>query len=232
MLDTRNEVEVIILARGGGDAAQLLPFSDEALCRAIAASATPVVSAVGHEGDRPLCDEVADHRYGTPSLAAAAVIPARSELEAELERFAKLARSTIEERVAADGARLAALDRREALETALVGAVRRLGEGASRLQLVHPARSVATAGGRLARLDWRQSVRRRAGHEHDRLAAARRHLDALSPERVLDRGYAVVRSASGSVVRGADELQHGDVLAIQLARGSAGAVVEEVHVPT
>ncbi|HET9443957.1 MAG TPA: exodeoxyribonuclease VII large subunit, partial [Acidimicrobiales bacterium] len=83
-LDRHPGVEVIILARGGGDATQLLPFSDEQLCRAVAAAATPVVSAIGHEGDRPLCDEVADLRCGTPSIAAAAVIPSRVELEAEL----------------------------------------------------------------------------------------------------------------------------------------------------
>ena len=75
------EIEVIVLARGGGDATQLLTFSDEELCRAIGLAATPVVSAIGHEGDRPLCDEVADLRCGTPSIAAAAVVPSKLELE-------------------------------------------------------------------------------------------------------------------------------------------------------
>lgn len=231
VLDARDDVEVIVLARGGGDAAQLLPFSDEALCRAICACATLVVSAVGHDGDRPLCDEVADHRYGTPSLAAAAVVPARSELEAGLEALRTRARVLIEQRVAAHGARLAAMDRRRALEAGFAVASHRLAEGASRLQLVHPARSVAAADGRLARIDWRHGVIGRTGHEQERLAGARRHLDALSPARVLERGYAVVRTADGSVVRGADQLRTGDVLEVQLARGAAGAVVHEVHGP-
>src|SRR5207247_9071158 len=78
---------VIVLARGGGDATQLLPFSDEDLCRAVCRCTKPVVSAVGHEGDRPLCDEVADLRCGTPSIAAAAVVPDRAALDATIDRL-------------------------------------------------------------------------------------------------------------------------------------------------
>ncbi|MGH9104520.1 MAG: exodeoxyribonuclease VII large subunit, partial [Acidimicrobiales bacterium] len=96
-LCSRPGVEVVVLARGGGDATALLPWSDEDLCRAVAASALPVVSAIGHEGDRPLCDEVADLRCGTPSLAAGAVVPDRAGLDARLsgarERAARCARS-------------------------------------------------------------------------------------------------------------------------------------------
>jgi exodeoxyribonuclease VII large subunit len=226
VLDAREDVEVIVLARGGGDAAQLLPFSDESLCRAICACTTPVVSAVGHEGDRPLSDEVADVRFGTPSLAAAAVVPARSELEAELDMLATRARTSLEQRVAAARVRLAGVDRDRALEAGLELASRRLAETGSRLQLLHPARSVVAAGARLARLDWREVVTRRAAHERERLAATRRHLDALSPAGVLERGYAVVRSGDGSVVRGAEQLAAGDGVEVQLARGRFGAVVQ------
>ena len=74
---SRPEVDVVVLARGGGDATALLPWSDEELCRAVAACPVPVVSAIGHESDRPLCDEVADLRCGTPSIAAHAVVPDR-----------------------------------------------------------------------------------------------------------------------------------------------------------
>ncbi|MDP9386556.1 MAG: exodeoxyribonuclease VII large subunit, partial [Actinomycetota bacterium] len=94
-LDDHPDVEVIVLARGGGDAAQLLPFSDEELCRAICRCSTPVVSAVGHEGDRPLCDEVADLRCATPSLAASAVVPSRRQLEAELAALAERRRAAV-----------------------------------------------------------------------------------------------------------------------------------------
>ncbi len=231
MLDSRPEVEIIVLARGGGDAAQLLPFSDEALCRAICACTTPVVSAVGHEGDRPLCDEVADLRCGTPSLAAAAVIPSRAELEAELDMLNGRARHALDQRSAEARARLARVDRERPLREATVRAGHRLGEAGFRLQLVHPARTVAAAENRLARVDWRHAVTRRAGHERERLAGAARHLDALSPARVLERGYAVVRSADGSVVRASDQVAIGDAVEVQLARGGFTAVVQEARPP-
>ena len=229
LLDARPEVEVIVLARGGGDAAQLLPFSDEALCRAICACTTPVVSAVGHEGDRPLCDEVADLRCGTPSLAAAAVIPARAELEAELELLRARAGDALEQRAAEASARLARVDRSRALEAGMARAGHRLTEAASRLQLVHPARTVAAAGSRLARVEWRHAAGRRAAQERDRLAGARRHLDALSPARVLERGYAVVRAGDGTVVRGPEQVAAGDAVEVQLARGGFAAVVGEAR---
>lgn len=230
-LDTRDDVEVIVLARGGGDAAQLLPFSDEALCRAICACTTPVVSAVGHEGDRPLSDEVADLRFGTPSLAAAAVVPSRSELEGELDTLRTRARVTLDHRLAVARARLTAVDPDRALESGLAVARRRLGDAGSRLHLVHPARAVSNAGNRLAQVDWRHAVARRAAHEGDRLAGARRHLEALSPARVLERGYAVVRSADGTVVRGAEQVRAGAGVEVELARGGFAAVVGEVHPP-
>lgn len=106
VLDAAPEVEVIVLARGGGDAAELLPFSDEALCRAVGACATPVVSAVGHDADRPLCDEVADHRFGTPSIAAAAVVPDLGALEAELAGLLGAAREVLGRRLERAGERL------------------------------------------------------------------------------------------------------------------------------
>src|SRR5437660_5560252 len=109
-LDGRPEVEVIVVARGGGDAAQLLPFSDEDLCRAIASSRTPVVTAIGHEGDRPLCDEVADLRCGTPSLAAAAVVPSRVELEGEIDRLLAVTAAAALARLDGHARRLARLD--------------------------------------------------------------------------------------------------------------------------
>ena len=206
VLDGKAEVDVIVLARGGGDAAQLLPFSDEGLCRAICASSTPVVSAVGHEGDRPLCDEVADLRCGTPSLAASAVVPSRAELHAELEALAERRWAIAERRREAAGARLAAADRR----------------------LLHPAQAVALAAERLARVDWRDPARRRCAQERRRLEASARHLDALSPARVLERGYAVVRTAGGEVVRDAAALVAGDVVGVELATGRLRARVEEV----
>lgn len=226
-LDARPEVEVIVLARGGGDAAQLLPFSDEGLCRAICQAGTPVVSAIGHDGDRPLCDEVADLRFGTPSLAATAVVPSRVELEANLHRLETAARACLQHRMASCSQRLDAIDREGALRAGFEVAVRRLNQASARLELVHPARSASAAALRLQRLNWRAPLDRRLPHEDERLSAIRRHLDALSPARVLERGYAVVRSSDGSVLRDAASAPPGTVIDVELAAGRLAARVEE-----
>ncbi len=228
-LDARPDVEVIVLARGGGDAAQMLPFSDEALCRAICACSTPVVSAVGHERDRPLCDEVADHRYGTPSLAAAAVVPSLHELQTILDRLRLQRDELAGRRFAVAATRLAAVDRERAVRTGFDVARSRLEQAGARTRLMHPARAVASAGLRLARVDWRAPAQRRCGQELRRLAAARRHLDALSPARVLERGYAVVRDGDGAVVRDAAAVMAGTSLDVQLAAGGLAVRVDQVH---
>jgi exodeoxyribonuclease VII large subunit len=207
-LDARPEVEVIVLARGGGDAPQLLPFSDEELCRAVAAATTPVVSAIGHEGDRPLCDEVADLRCGTPSLAAGAVVPDRAALESDLARLAGAAGATLDQRFAVAGRQLAAVDRDSALVAGLGVARGRLDRAVSRLDVLHPGRRVAEAG---------------------RLLESRRlRLEALSPVRVLERGYAVVRAADGTVLRDTTGVVSGAAIDVQLASGRLAATVDEV----
>ena len=205
-LDGASEVEVIVVARGGGDATQLLPFSDEDLCRAICRSATPVVSAIGHEQDRPLCDEVADLRCGTPSLAAAAVVPDREALTGDLDVLGRRAGDLARRAAERAAHRLGAVDRDRAVAEGLTRARERLTRAGARLELVHPAR--------------RLPVVRAA------LDAAARQMDALSPARVLERGYAVVRTAGGAVVREAARLAPGDVVTVTVARGSFGAVVD------
>ena len=208
-LDERPDVEVIVLARGGGDATQLLPFSAEDLCRAVCACATPVVSAIGHEGDRPLCDEVADHRFGTPSLAAGAVVPSRAELQDDLDGLWATVDARLERRLVAAATRLEGVDRERALLSGLAVAGTRLERARYRLAARHPGGRVEAA---------------RAS-----LAALARQLDALSPARVLERGYAIVRDPAGQVVRRAGLLAVGERIDVQLAVGSAAATIEEVH---
>jgi exodeoxyribonuclease VII large subunit len=246
-LVSRPGMGVIILARGGGDATQLLPFSDEDLCRAICACGIPVVSAIGHEGDRPLCDEVADLRFGTPSLAAAAVVPdaaalARQLAELRARGIASLLR--IEELAAR---RLSGIDTGAAARAGVVLASGRLNRAAGQLPLLDPRRRLSEASRRLVAIDWAGPAARRlegadrliravewraplggrVASASERMAADRRHLTALSPSRVLERGYAVVRGPDGSVVRGADQVADGQVVDVQLARGRLTARVEE-----
>ena len=207
--DDRPEIEVIMLARGGGDATQLLTFSDEELCRAVGLAATPVVSAIGHEGDRPLCDEVADMRCGTPSIAAAAVVPSKLELEAALAEVIRQAQAVLQQRHERAAGRLEGLAPARALDAGLSVATARLGQAAARYALVDPARLVPSA---LARLN-----------------GARRQMEALAPARVLERGYAVVRRDDGSVVRAPADVAVAEAVSIELAAGRLGARVEEIE---
>lgn len=209
-LEARVDVDVIVLARGGGDATQLLPFSDEALCRAVAACTTPVVSAIGHDGDRPLCDDVADLRCGTPSIAAHAVVPDRATLSADLDRALARATAAVDGRVRHAADRLARVDRHAAARAGLSVAASQLDRVSHRLDLAHPRHRVAEATASLA--------------------GQRARLDALSPRRVLARGYAVVRRADGAVVRDAASVAPRDALSIELAVGQIAATVDETTV--
>jgi exodeoxyribonuclease VII large subunit len=209
MLDARSDIEVIVLARGGGDVTELLPFSDESLCRAVAGSSTPVVSSIGHERDRPLCDDVADLRCATPSLAAQAVVPSRSELDAELGHLVAAARDALISVHRRAAHRFEAIDLSRAMNAGAIRAETRLDVARARMQAAHPLRLMARSA--------------------ERLAANRRELEALSPTRVLERGYAVARNADGVVVRLAEQVAAGDALDLTLAVGRVSTRVEEVH---
>jgi exodeoxyribonuclease VII large subunit len=223
--DATPTVEVVILARGGGDPASLLPFSDEELCRAVCASSTPVVSAIGHDRDRPLCDDVADRRCGTPSLAATAVVPDEVALRTHLDGLLESVRASCEQAVAAGGNRLEAIDLPAALRSGVTTAVERLDRAAGRLQLVDLRRRVADASQRLASVDWRSPLPRRLAALDGDLSGRRRTLDALDPTRVLSRGYAIVRTADGSVVRSPAQVTDGDELDVAVAQGRIHAAV-------
>jgi exodeoxyribonuclease VII large subunit len=222
-------VDVVILARGGGDAPSLLPWSTEEVCRAVAACPVPVVSAIGHEGDRPLCDEVADLRCGTPSLAATAVLPDLTALAAAVDDALLRAGSGMASRLDAAGRRVTAVVPGRSLAAGMDRAAGRLERAGLRLARVHPAASVRAGESRLAGLGWRRMWWELLGRAEGRLAAEGRHLRALSPQRTLDRGYAVVTGPDGSVLRRAAAIEPGDPLGIRLAAGRLAAAVTEIH---
>jgi exodeoxyribonuclease VII large subunit len=201
-------VDVIIVARGGGDFQNLLPFSDERLIRAVAECRTPVVSAIGHEADRPLLDDVADLRASTPTDAAKRVVP---DIADELARV-RQARSRMLARV-----------------TGMVTAeIDRIGHIRSRPALAQPERIVSDRAEELTRWVARGSelidyTIERAGH---RIVELRAHLRALSPQATLERGYAIARLDSGAVLRRADEATTGDRVRLTLAEGEIATTVE------
>jgi exodeoxyribonuclease VII large subunit len=208
-LDADTDVDVIVLARGGGSPEDLLPFSDEVVCRAVAACSTPVVSAIGHEQDNPLVDLVADARAGTPSLAARMVVPDHAALLASLD--ALLTR----------GAR--------ALEGGAAQARRTLELLVSRPAFARPQawidvrrEALAASGDRLARVPALRLER-----ESARVAAAHGRLRVLGPAATLERGYAIVQDEAGAVVRESGAVSVDDRVGVRLARGRLLARVEE-----
>jgi exodeoxyribonuclease VII large subunit len=204
-LDRDADVDVIVIARGGGSLEDLLPFSDEALVRAVAAARTPVVSAIGHEQDTPLLDLVADVRASTPTDAAKRVVPDVGEQATLIGAMLGRARRVLAHR----------LDREE----------RALSDLRSRPVLAAPWREVDARSQVVDAL--RARARRcagetvaRSGHDLDHTAARMR---ALSPAATLERGYALVSGPAGDLVRDPAQVSDGERLLVRVARGSFAA---------
>jgi exodeoxyribonuclease VII large subunit len=205
-LDSDPEVEVIIVARGGGDFQNLLVFSDERLIRAAAASNTPIVSAIGHEADRPLLDDVADLRASTPTDAAKRVVPDISE---ELNRVHQ-ARARI-------GGRMTNLLRTE---------LDRLEQLRSRPVLANPQSVVDSRAEELVRYVARGSdlLERVIERAHSRVAELTNSLRTLSPKRTLERGYAIAQLPSGQALRKTADAPPGTPLVLTIADGKVRSV--------
>lgn len=186
-LDSDPEIDVIIVARGGGDFLHLLPFSDERLVRTVAELTTPIVSAIGHEADRPLLDQVADLRASTPTDAAKRVVPDVAEQLALVQQCRSRAFSAIANRIANEG--------------------RGLDNMRSRPVLANPQWIVDQRGDELMRLAARaeELVSSRLDREGDRVRSLAGHLRALSPQRTLDRGYAIVERVDDETPSGTDQ---------------------------
>lgn len=206
-LDGDESVDVIIMARGGGAVEDLLPFSDEALCRAVFACRTPVISAIGHEPDTPLVDWVADVRASTPTDAAKRVVPDLGDEIRLIEQARGRVTRAMRHRVEREQQRLDSLRSRPAL--------------AKPYQMIETrATDVAALRDRAARA-LTHRVHRAEGDLTHTLARLR----ALSPAATLTRGYAIVQRADGHVVRAASEVSTGDALRIRLAEGELAATV-------
>jgi exodeoxyribonuclease VII large subunit len=203
------DVDVVVLTRGGGSFEDLLPFSDERVVRAVADCPVPVVSAVGHEQDTPLCDLAADVRASTPTAAGKLVVPELTELFGRLDRAREsLARSV-----------------RRSLERDR----QRLARSAERLR-IGPRAAVEREGIRLERAHERLRLGPALAVERKRavLENSAAKLAALSPLQTLRRGYAIVRTERGDVVASAAGVSPGAHVDVTLAEGGFGARVEEV----
>ena len=198
-LDADPEVEVIVIARGGGSLEDLLPFSDEELLRAVAACRTPVVSAIGHEQDTPLLDYVADLRASTPTDAAKRIVPDVAEQLALVTQLRDRARRSVR----------GWLDR----ERAWLDGVK------SRPAIADPVREIERQAEQVDALARRarQCVDASLNRAGDDITHIKARLLALSPAATLRRGYVIAQNADGGVVRSATEVSPGEELLLRFA---------------
>ena len=201
--------DVIITGRGGGSMEDLWAFNDERVARAIYASEIPVISAVGHEPDVTIADFVADRRASTPSNAAEIAVPDMAELLQRLDSVrSRMAQGTLNG-LERQERRLKALAEKRVLTDPLAFVQDK------RLQLDYVQQKLLTA----ANAQWQEEQRR--------FAALAAKLDALSPLKVLGRGYAMARTEDGAVLRMAAQVQPGDTIHLRLAQGGLRCTVTE-----
>ena len=194
--------DVLITGRGGGSMEDLWAFNDERVARAIYASEIPVISAVGHEPDVTISDYVADRRASTPSNAAEIAVPDMAELLRYLRGADNAMAQSVLHRLEREERRLKMLSEKRALTDPMAFVQDR------RLQLDYLQDKMTAA----ARTHWDREARRFAG------AVAK--LDALSPLKVLARGYAVAQNGEGTVLKSTADVAVGEHIRVRLAQGS------------
>ena len=208
LLDADPEVDVIVLARGGGSFQDLLVFSDEKVVRAIANCKTPIISAIGHENDRPLTDEVADVRASTPTDAAKLIVPdvveERKKIAQALERISLRVVGFVQNQIE------------------MISGIR------SRPILANPFTLVDERALQISQLELSltSQLRNTLEKQHLLVTGLRGQVRALSPKLTLDRGYAVVRDDKGHVLTEPKQASSGQKLRITLAGGDLGATAD------
>lgn len=210
-LDANPNVDVIVVTRGGGAVEDLLPFSDESLVRTAFACSTPIVSAIGHEEDAPLLDLVADYRASTPTDAAQKIVPDWSQLAEALVAGMDRLRGAVRRRLQHE-------------HTLLEGLV-------NRPVFTRPSAALeqqsAWIEGEVMRLN--AAAQRRLSSEASALSGLTASLAALSPQGTLRRGYAILRTPGGQIIRTVQEISKGDLLEGALAEGTFVVQVKGVN---
>jgi exodeoxyribonuclease VII large subunit len=249
-------VDVIVIARGGGSVEDLAGFNDEALARAIADSALPIVSAIGHETDFTIADFVADLRAPTPSAAAEIITAAQHRIEERVaalttrvhrasrfhlmharQRYARLSAESVlirlRDAVSRRDQRIDELHHRllTATQRRLRTPAQRLALLTERLRRQDVAVRIVNMHRRLQRADERllRSSAQMISFGRSRLNRASARLEALSPLAVLARGYALVYAADGTLLRSAAETNTGQTIRARLAEGTVDALVTETN---
>jgi exodeoxyribonuclease VII large subunit len=204
-LDADPEVEVIIITRGGGGFLDLVGFSDETLVRTAAAAKTPIISAIGHENDNPILDNVADLRASTPTDAAKRVVPdvvdERRKISDSLTRMKSIIGTFVTSQIA------------------LVQQIRQ------HPLLKDPHTYLDQRGDDLVRAisDLRDDIDSKLDKQSNDLTAKRNLLRSLSPQSTLDRGYSVIRDSKGNVITDSAQVKAGEALKLKVAKGDLNA---------
>jgi len=256
--DGRHEaaIDVMIVGRGGGSIEDLWTFNEEVVARAIRSSVIPVISAVGHETDFTIADFVADLRAATPSAAAEIVATHETQLCSQLDRLVINLAHSIKFRIGGARAQVQqlalspafdevntrlrdAMSRADDAEhhlqrliaNALQRAQRRLGAAAYSLSPAQLRAHVSAAQARFAALSQARDagIAARLDMARQKFGLAAAALDAMSPLRVLERGYAIAQDAQGRVVREANAVAPGDALRVRLRKGALGCRVEGIE---
>lgn len=231
--NTDKKVDVIIIGRGGGSAEELWEFNSELLARTVAASAVPVVSAVGHETDFTVCDFAADLRAPTPSAAAEVVFPDRADIIRRFDNAAERMRAILKGKIDSDRRLLSSLSKSGALRSPTAGFDDR------RMRIADAERHLdAAIKNRTALLASELAMKKNGLHTAAetylnltamRLSALKDRAALLDPLSVLDRGYAVVSDADGNTLTGVSSLAAGQGFVLRMADGTADATVGKVE---
>jgi len=200
-LDAIDDIDVIVVTRGGGSFEDLLPFSDESLMRIVANAVTPIVAAIGHEEDRPLIDYVADYRASTPTDAARRIVPDVEQEIAALSHARATMRQVVEQALSFREQQLAVLRSRPALANPAALIDQRLLENTALRASLH------------------NQVVNKITLEAAHLRGAQNTLRALSPQGTLERGFAIVRTSAGHIVKTSETVKVDDALHIRFAEG-------------
>ncbi|MCI9575934.1 MAG: exodeoxyribonuclease VII large subunit [Clostridiales bacterium] len=205
--------DVLIVGRGGGSLEDLWAFNEESVARAVAASDIPIISAVGHETDVTICDFAADLRAPTPSAAAEMAVPNQEEVAALLNGYWYALHQSMEQKLR---------QCREALESA-----------AHNRLLTHPEETISLRKMEVDSLSFRLTgqIQQMLAQQQTNLASLSGKLDALSPLKVLGRGYAMAWDENGCMITQAKQVAPGDGLRVQFAQGTVNCTVDAVEIP-
>ena len=209
-LDAIPDIDVIVIARGGGAFEDLLPFSDESLIRVVAGIETPVVAAIGHEEDRPLIDYVADYRASTPTDAARKIVPDVLQEISDLRNAQTRLQFLILAGITRLEQQLALTRSRPALASPATLISQRLTENAGLRSAIHV------------------KVKNLIELETAHLSGAYATLRALSPQGTLERGFSIVRNANNKIIKSSTEVNVGEELRVKFADGDLVTRVEEI----